>query len=525
MNITRTLWRVQLASIRNAARYDSRIRFALVLVTFFDIALGYWSGSQLMMHITQWKTLGPAELQSGLWSICLLTWLGMSLVATLEFLQQGLGNDASLLLFTLPIAPNTRFCAQFGMFFINRLWNWLLLEICITGWVLFVTLGWPQAISWLLLLQLGVACVVYATMVALMLLICYILPYFRAKARVTLWTVLALVMTVAFALIVHPPLGTKVMNSVASIAGATNTLLANYLGWLKPASASLLLALLLLLILGPLARWTGNIYTAAFLVTQGWDRSQRAFYLPGIGLLSGLLARQRTLTGALLVKGLLNQSRNFLFWARLAILVITLAFFQQVHTLVTTHGLSDIFFTIGYASILAFVLTFEQAPNAISGEGNRLSLYLTAPFSSAAIFLAKLATFILPATMAGLATDLFLSWRIGLPLTAIVYNTIAIVLVISGCIAPPVLGSIWEENLNLPVEGTIQIILQEEAAVSPKRLLLVYLSVLLLAVSLLILWKLPPILALATLLSLDITIVAAMLQLSRTYLRQLIRAG
>jgi hypothetical protein len=36
-------------------------------------------------------------------------------------------------------------------------------------------------------------------------------------------------------------------------------------------------------------------------------------------------------------------------------------------------------------------------------------------------------------------------------MTAILYNIIAIVLVISGCIAPPVLGSIWEENLNLPL--------------------------------------------------------------------------
>jgi hypothetical protein len=144
MNISRTLWRIQIVSVHNGARYDARMRFIFVLVTLFDMALGYWSGSQLLSHIEQWKASGPLALHAGLWSICLLTWIGMSFVATLQFLQQGLGDDATLLLFTLPIAPATRFRAQFGLFFINRLWNWLLLEIITTGWVLFVTLGWPR---------------------------------------------------------------------------------------------------------------------------------------------------------------------------------------------------------------------------------------------------------------------------------------------------------------------------------------------------------------------------------------------
>jgi len=79
--------------------------------------------------------------------------------------------------------------------------------------------------------------------------------------------------------------------------------------------------------------------------------------------------------------------------------------------------------------------------------------------------------------------------------------------------------------LNLPVEGAIQVMLQEEAAISPKRLLLVYLSLVVFAGTLLILWKLPPRLAIATLLLLDVTIMIVMLHWSRTYLRHLLQIG
>ena len=67
--------------------------------------------------------------------------------------------------------------------------------------------------------------------------------------------------------------------------------------------------------------------------------------------------------------------------------------------------------------------------------------------------------------------------------------------------------------------------LQEEAAISPKRLLLVYLSLVVFAGTLLILWKLPPRLAIATLLLLDVTIMIVMLHWSRTYLRHLLQIG
>ncbi|TMD00367.1 MAG: hypothetical protein E6J11_05580 [Chloroflexi bacterium] len=479
MRVSRTLWRIQLASIRNAARYDSRMRVAFVFVMLFDVAIGFWSGSQLMIHIAQWQALGPSSVSSGLWSICLLTWSGMSVAALLNFLQQGSGNDASNLLFTLPIAPPTLFRAQFGMFFIGSLWNWIFLEIGVTGIVMVVTLGWLQAITWLALIQLGVACTVYVTMVALMLLVRYILPTGRAKPRLVVSTILTLLVILAIAAALRPQWFAFMLNATAPIAGITTGIQTVIQLLLKPAFASILFALLLLMALGPLARWTGNLYVASFLVTQRWDKSRNAIHLPGVGLLRRLLARQRTLTAALLTKDMLSQSRNFFFWGRLATIAVALLFFQLFRSILTTHGFSDAVFVVGYASFLALITSLEPAPNAVSSEGNRLTLYLC--------------------------------------------TAIAVPLAIIPCIALPVLGSTWELNLDLAVEGTVQALLQEEAAITPKRILLLNLTLVLFALLFLIVWKLPPMLAIAALLFLDIAILALLFQWSRIYLRQLMR--
>jgi hypothetical protein len=525
MSISRALWRIQLASIRHAARYDSRVRVAFVFVTLFDVAIGYWSGSQLLLHIAQWQALGPSAVSSGLWSICLLTWSGMSVAAVLNFLQQGPGNDASNLLFTLPIAPPTLFRAQFGMFFIGSLWNWIFLEIGITGTVMVVTLGWLQALTWLALIQLGVACTVYVTMVALMLLIRYMLPPGQVKPRLVVSTILALLVILVIAVALHPQWFAFILHATAPIASTTTGIQAVIQLLLKPVFASILFALLLLIALGPLARLTGNLYVASFLVTQRWDKSRNAIHLPGVRLLKRLLARQRTFTAAILTKDMLSQSRNFFFWGRIAPIAAALLFFQFFRSILATHGFSDAVFIVAFASLLALVTSLEPAPNAISGEGNRLTLYLSAPSTIATLLRAKLLTFLLPAMLVGLATDLLIGWSIGLPIGIAVYTTIAVVLAIIPCIALPVLGSTWELNLNLAVEGSVQALLQEEAAITPKRMLLLNLTLVLFALSFLIVWKFPPVLAIIALLSFDIAILAPLLQWSRTYLHQLIRRG
>jgi len=208
---------------------------------------------------------------------------------------------------------------------------------------------------------------------------------------------------------------------------------------------------------------------------------------------------------------------------RLATIAVALLFFQLFRSILTTHGFSDAVFVVGYASFLALITSLEPAPNAISSEGNRLTLYLTAPSTRSALLRAKLLTFLLPAVLVGLSTDLLVSWSIGLPIGVVACTAIAVPLAIIPCIALPVLGSTWELNLDLAVEGTVQALLQEEVAITPKRILLLNLTLVLFALLFFIVWKLPPMLAIAVLLFLDIAILALLFQWSRIYLRQLMR--
>lgn len=493
MSMTRILWQAHLTSIRNASRRDLRMAFVVLV---FDIAIGAWSGSQFIGHVSQWKAMGPAAVNAGLWSACLLIWSGMIGISVLESLQQGLSNDASLLLFTLPIPPATRFRALYGMFFLSRLWNWLLLETGITGVALVVTLGW-QALFWLVLLQLGVGCVVYGSLVATLLFIRYILPRGRIKTRIVAGTLSGVVV------------GLTVV-----------------LTWLPVPRllASVLFLLVLVVALGPLARLAGKLYVAAFLTVQSWDRSRKTISIPGIRGLSRLLSRYRNLTGALFVKGLLNQSRNMLFWTRIAIVLVALFFYPQVRA-VAPYRIPDTLFVVGYAAGLALLSILEQAPNALSGEGNRLTLYLAAPFNLADILRARLMLFLLPVLVEGLAIDLILGWRLGLTISEIGFAAVAIILVIIACTTLSAWGSIWDEDLNLAVEGTVQMILQEEAAITPRRLALLNLSLLLFAALLLVVYELPPILALIVLMLLAGLVLTVMLRLSEAHLRRLVRVG
>lgn len=103
------------------------------------------------------------------------------------------------------------------------------------------------------------------------------------------------------------------------------------------------------------------------------------------------------------------------------------------------------------------------------------------------------------------------------------YSAIVVALIILACIALPVLGSAWEIHLNLAVEGTIQMVLQEETAITLKRVLLLNLSLVLLALSLLLVWKSPPLPVITALSLLDLAMLPGMLQFSRVYLRYLLR--
>lgn len=507
MNTTLTIWRMHLRSMRNAARYDQRMRVALGVGFVFNVIIGFWAASQLSLRIHEWQTQGPAAVEMGLWSLCWLTWGGISALTIIGSVQRALSDDEALLLLTLPVTPAARFRALYGSFFIENLWNWLLLEIGVTGYVLLSTTG-GYALAWLILLQLGVGVSVLCTLIAALLLIRYLLPREQAKRRI------AVALTLALASVVVTVFTLKGMISPRSL-----------LLWLRPEFVIVLFVLLFLIVLGLLADATGRLYVAAFQITQGWNRSRKVLTLPGIRTLTGLLSRRRTFMSALLVKMLLSQSRNWIAWGRIGIVLIALVLLPQLHGVAAHYGWSDTLFVIGYASGAALLTVIEQAPGAISGEANRLSIYLSAPFTLSRLLWAKLILFLLPTLIFGLMIGLFLTWQLGLTPGQAGFALSVVALLIAGTLVVLVWGSAWDEDLSLTVEGAMQTILQEETPITPRRMLLLNLGVGFFVGMFLLLWKLPPLLALLALVLLDGSALALMWRFSRAHLLRLFRAG
>lgn len=133
----------------------------------------------------------------------------------------------------------------------------------------------------------------------------------------------------------------------------------------------------------------------------------------------------------------------------------------------------------------------DGAASPVGGEGNRLALYLTAPISAATFLRAKLIVLLVPMLIGGLIVTSVLSWWADLSLPAYLSALALVGLLITSCTAIFVYGSTWDADLGMEVEGAIQSLVLEEAPITPRRIMLVNLSLVLAAVQLFLLWLLP----------------------------------
>jgi hypothetical protein len=506
MTTSLLVWRTLLKSARNASIHDTRIKVSLAFLLVLNLGIGIWASNQLALRLQHWRTEGPAAVQTGLWQICLFTWLGTGLFSLLS-IQRTVGGDEALLLFTLPIAPATRFRTLFGSFFIGGLWSVALLQICVTSYVLVSVVGW-QGLFWLLLLQIGNVLVVLCMLIAALLVLRYLLSPGWVKIRV----IAMLLVGVLLSLIAFRGSG---------IARSSQALLL----WLRPEPVILLFILLLVVLLGPLAERIGELYSTVFTRLQAWGRSRNAFTLPGAHSMRSIFGRRRGLTAALFARAIVSQSRNMIFWLRLLVVLIVFSLFPLVRAALSSFALSNTCLAALYAAGLAIAHILEPAPGAISGEGNRLSLYLTTPYKPAHIVRAKLTVVLLPILGEGLTMGLFLCWRLGLTFSQTSFVILATGLMITSCTTLLVLGSVWDEDLNLAVEGAVQTLLQEEAPLTPRRMALLSITIVCLSTMFLLLWRLPGALALPTLGILTVAIVISMWNFSCAHMRLLLRKG
>ncbi|MFQ5594153.1 MAG: hypothetical protein ACE5HA_08385 [Anaerolineae bacterium] len=498
MSVARAVWSASLRSGWNAVRYDPQARVTSIVAFGFSLAGGVWGVHRLVSRVLEWQAGGQATLAGKLWLLSLAVWTGLSFLAVLTFLQLGFGNDRFVLYLTAPITPATRFRILYGLVLLEGLWSWLPLAAGVMAVSLALTVGWP-AVQWTVLLMVGAAFAVWCSAVVTLRLICFIAPHQRKWFRFSVVVGLGVI--------------------VLATAGLAITQTSNPP---SPYRATILLAALLVVGLGPLAGWAGRLHRTAFHIIEGRSGAKTAVTVPGIRLMSQLLARNRSLTGAFFVKGVLNRSRNTLSWARVVAILVYLALYPQIRSAVAGYGVPDTLVVVGYTALLCVLTIIDSAPSPIGSEGNRLALYLTAPFEMGEILRAKLALFLVPILLMGLTITLLLGRGTGLTGNELGFSVIAVVLILIGDTALIVLGSAWDEDLDLALEGAMQTLLHEEAPITVRRLWLLNLSLLLLVVGLTLVWKLPAVLALPALVLLDGVVLVVAWRFSNTYLRRLL---
>lgn len=495
MNTELTLLQVQIRAFRNAIVQSGRGRVLIVVSLIFYLVAGPLSLYQLLGLLHQWQTQGIQALTSGLWTLCLSTWLGMALL-TLISVQRSLSRDELVLLFTLPLRPATLFRAWYSSFFIENMGVWMLFQAVIMGCALMYRLGW-SAFPWLLLLEMGVGVVVMGNLLLALLSLRY------------LSSVLVLGM----------------MQLACSVLNIWLRPSLPFTSWLSPEMGMALFALLLLAGLGPFAAQEGRLMMATFSVLQAKDRARKRIIIPGTRLLQSLFERRRTLPGALATRAVLNQSRNLMTWLRILFAGVLLVLFPFVYSWLTAAGLSRSLSIIISTVVFTIAPVLETAPNAISGEGSRFALFLIAPLQVSQIIRAKLLQFLVPLLIEATVIGCVLSWWAGLPLIQFGFVLLANALMILGSVTLLVLGSAWDLDLHTIVEGAEQTFLQEEAPFSPRRIGLFNVALAWCGIMLYLLWSLPALIALLALILLTGILVTGMWRFSLACVGEVLRKG
>ncbi len=436
-----------------------------------------WAIPVLTAQLMVWQRQGDAALQQGLWLLCAWLWLAVAGLAAMASMRSGLGSDGALLLHMQPLPPAVRLRALVGQIALEWFWNWLLVAGAVLGWSLFAVLG-LAAVPMLVLAFAGAGVALWLGVVGPLALL--VLWGGRTRhdrrpetgdrdaAMVGSWQALICILA-----------GLVLPGVVLVIApGATSVAAVGLLG-------------LLGLALGPLAHPAGRLYERAVMAGQRRNRGGSVRVLPGMGWFATWLARWRTPTAALLLRGVLNQTRHPLFWLRLVATCVYLALFPLLAGLLAPIQLPPVLLAVGFSAGLVLLTIFDSASSPFGGEGSRLALLLLAPLRPAQLLRAKLVVFLLPFAMQGYGALLVLAWWLGLPPLEVAWAGLLLAPLLASMAMLVVWGSTVDANLNLHIEGGVQALLYEEAPATAPRLALAGLAALLLAAHLWLIWQLP----------------------------------
>ncbi len=232
------------------------------------------------------------------------------------------------------------------------------------------------------------------------------------------------------------------------------------------------LTLVLLVILWSLAWFLGRVYAPA------WSRLQET-RLVRPGLAKGpksrashfarrLLSPWQGATRAILLKDWRTMARSPLFPIRVLGLLLTWAMFSVVKDrLAIQNPLAAVPLIVAYVLLCLQALVVEPTANAFAGEGNRLSLILTAPLSPRQLIRAKLVAQLIPALLACAISTFVVGFLVPLPWPMIGLTALLACFVTATNATLLVGGSVVATDLSIGVSGVLEEILFEETMVSP----------------------------------------------------------
>ena len=461
----------RLRAARNGWRQDVRLRITawiqVVIIAGLALAGALWLSHQL----AGWQA-GGVDLHPRLWLLVLGTWGGVAALSMLGVFNAGFGSDEARLLMTLPLAPANHFRILYSLVFVEQTGLLLMVWLLACGLTLGIALG-TAALPWLLLVSIGSASVVLG---GTTLLLWLLHNGMLQPRRLLLWFFLGVVAVEMGVLWLLPENGEA------------------FLGLALPAPlpVAFILAALLVVGLGPKAAAIGDLYAVTFEMLENRGRARRAFTIPGMGALVRPLRQARTLTAGLLVRSILEQNRHPLALPRLALLPVYVLLFGLLRPHLLALGFSEASAAAATGAMMGGLLLVEYGfAYALSGEGARLAIYLTAPLRMGNLLRAKLVAVLLPVVLIGWIALAAMVAGMSVTTADLLLALGTTTLFLIGVTGFVVWAGVADVDLNALPHSAAEMLVQEELPVTPRRLQLLGAGFAILAVAIALLWWLP----------------------------------
>lgn len=451
----------------------------------------------LRTRINGWQDAGGDMFHQRMLALTFFTFTGVAALTALNMLQAGISGDEALTWLLLPMTPADRFriavvrvmFARDGVLALTTvLTSVLAISLSDPIWALVALVaGWLGVIA-------GAAGAVYG--------VCLWSAGSGISGRVALVPFLAL-LAVPGAMLWTGTLPVLPPPAVAVIAG-------------------LLLAGSLIGMTGGRATRLGMAYVRAVQLANAPGIARSARRVPGVRLIIRHLDSRRTPVASMIAKDLLVQSRDWFFSLRLVVFLASLPIFLQVRQLDAASGWPVVPTLAIFVAVLTTYSLIDTSPSPLGSEGERLNLWLVAPVTSEDLLRAKVAVFLAPLLLQGVATVLMIGWWTGLAGTELVVALTFTVLLVAGPVTFIVLGSTLDLRLDIPLESGLPTTFHEHAPHTPQRLWLLNISVVIVGLMGFVVWRVPAEGAVAILAAIDFLVAMVTWIAARRFLRTLI---